>query len=401
MIREVFHSAIMLGLFILAARTTEIRSKCGFFLMTAALLALPREMFRQIYPWAAGFFNYVPPVMLFFAAERLMWTAMADTPPQHMRTRLTVLFFIGFISQLFIEHCTIWNLWAGIVILVFAVRNRKKTAAPAVYLAGAALGAALLFASPVYRQLDGAYASGLSAGIAAALAMAREHFQMVLDYLIVRCPVLFVPITVFGTAAALYRKPRSILDTALSAGFVGLALVLLAGCFLPVEERLLRTAGVLWLAVLFAACLRWIDDPVIRGRALFFSTGAVIVSLPLLFVNPIGPRCLFAGYVFLLIVSGCFLKSLNPAWLHSKTACWAGVLIAALTFGFYMQIYWSNHAARTRQMSCIRQAMAREDACVVLERLPYEAWVWDETPQKMMAVFYYEIPGDLEITWKD
>ena len=74
-LREVLRALITLGTVSLAARNCGFRTAGGVLLAAAALLALPRAMFAQIYPWAAGFFNYVPPVLLLLrllaAAERV------------------------------------------------------------------------------------------------------------------------------------------------------------------------------------------------------------------------------------------------------------------------------------------------------------------------------------------
>ena len=46
----------------LAAGHGGFRTVWGTLLTAAALLALPRDMFAQIYPWAAGFFHRDPSI---------------------------------------------------------------------------------------------------------------------------------------------------------------------------------------------------------------------------------------------------------------------------------------------------------------------------------------------------
>ena len=60
LLRELLRAAFLFGTVRLAAGHGGFRTVWGTLLTAAALLALPRDMFAQIYPWAAGFFNYVP-----------------------------------------------------------------------------------------------------------------------------------------------------------------------------------------------------------------------------------------------------------------------------------------------------------------------------------------------------
>lgn len=78
-LREALRASITLGVILLGAKCSGLFSLRGVFLMTACVLALPRAMFAQIYPWAAGFFNYVPPVMLLLACFALMQGILEGT----------------------------------------------------------------------------------------------------------------------------------------------------------------------------------------------------------------------------------------------------------------------------------------------------------------------------------
>ena len=178
-VRHILRSSIIFALILLAARCIGLSSRRGVILSAVCLFALPREMFREIYPWAAGFFNYVPPVCLtlgfFIIAERIF----TDENPKHGGVMCAAAFVLGFCGQLFIEHNTVYSLAAGIVLVLwYYIRKKKLSPALLLYLAGAVLGAALLFASPSYRGISdgGAYTSALSGGLSGL----HEAFQTII-----------------------------------------------------------------------------------------------------------------------------------------------------------------------------------------------------------------------------
>ena len=77
-LRWLLRTALTLLLFCFASKAAGVQSGAGFVLLTVGVFALPREMFRQIYPWSAGFFNYLPPVLLTLGAFSLLEKTLDD-----------------------------------------------------------------------------------------------------------------------------------------------------------------------------------------------------------------------------------------------------------------------------------------------------------------------------------
>ena len=113
LLRELLRAAFLFGTVRLAAGHGGFRTVWGTLLTAAALLALPRDMFAQIYPWAAGFFNYVPPVTLALAALRLLGDLFAERPVPGGGPRAAAVFLLGLCGALFVEHVTLYGVWAG------------------------------------------------------------------------------------------------------------------------------------------------------------------------------------------------------------------------------------------------------------------------------------------------
>ena len=110
-LRWLLRTALTLLLFCFASKAAGVQSGAGFVLLTVGIFALPREMFRQIYPWSAGFFNYLPPVLLTLGAFSLLEKTLDDRRESPLRC--AALLFLGFMGQLFMENNTVYAVLAG------------------------------------------------------------------------------------------------------------------------------------------------------------------------------------------------------------------------------------------------------------------------------------------------
>ena len=123
LLRELLRAAFLFGTVRLAAGHGGFRTVWGTLLTAAALLALPRDMFAQIYPWAAGFFNYVPPVALLLGAFWLLRAVFREEAVPSGAGRAAAVFLLGFCSQFFIENYTLYGVWAGLVLVIWSRRR--------------------------------------------------------------------------------------------------------------------------------------------------------------------------------------------------------------------------------------------------------------------------------------
>lgn len=402
LLREVMRSAFTLGTIYITARHMGFRTFWGVLLTAAALLALPLEMFRQIYPWAAGFFNYVPPVLMVLTAFWLLRPVFDGGRIKESAPRAAAVFLLGFGGQLFMENNTLYALWAGLVLLVwYALREKRLSAAALAFFLGTAAGAALLFLSPAYglvMQDEGGYATGLTGGLAGLLATLRENQEEVLRCLIAGCTVLHVSLTLLALAAFVQARRRWF--------DVPAAVVLVLG---SVYFAVLRgeiswvwatpIAVVLWGLALLLACWRWLPRGGGRNRAVFFLISAGVAAFPLLFVQPIGPRCLYLSYVCLLITGGSFLTALPLERLPAPAAAAASCLLAGVVLGHCLWVFTPIHTLELEREALLEEAMNRGETQVALPAYPHGEYMWDGDSVKVQSRYYYHTPGDLTVTY--
>ena len=393
LLRELLRAAFLFGTVRLAAGHGGFRTVWGTFLTAAALLALPRAMFAQIYPWAAGFFNYVPPAALALAALRMLEDLFAERPVPGGVPRAAAVFLLGLCGALFVEHVTLYGVWAGAVLLVWSWRRGIASAPVAAFCAGTLLGAILLFLSPSYGLIwgGGAYSAGLWAN-------AGENLPVVVSGLISRCPVLYLTLTALGLAwfaASRRTGPDRLLAVLLAAG---------CGCFILCGLRGEWTGGealaaVLWGTALWTGCRRWLPKGERRNRALFFLASAGVGALPLLAVSPIGPRCLYWSYVCLVISAGNLLSALPLGLLPRRPVRGTALGLAAGVLAFYLALFLPIHALEGERLAALEEAVAQGRREVVLPAYPNGEYLWEGDTDKIGSRFYIQEPGDLSISF--
>lgn len=381
-LRRLLRTALTLALFCSAARAAGVRSAAGFVLLSVGIFALPREMFRQIYPWSAGFFNYLPPILLTLIALSVLENALEEhrqTPP-----RCAALLLLCFAGQLFMENNAVYAVLAGGFLTVWTwIRQKKPSSSALCCFLGALLGAALLFTSPSYRRVteaDAAYQ--MAGGLSGLLHTAKENLPELSRWLLAGCPVLSLG---FPTLAFLsrYRQKLTVRDIPPAA------LLCFSAAWMLLMPFGRSIAVLFWFVGAFRAAFLWLDGKK-RARAVFYLGSALAVAAPLAFVTPIGPRCFFASYVFVLLAASQFLP---PAALRQKLcagALAAGVFAACLCI--YLPIF---RTAQVREDAIVR-AMALGQTQIVLPSFPHAEYLWDADTQKLCRAYYYETPGDIE-----
>ena len=393
-VRDIMRTLITLGLIALLARVSGLRKAFGLLLCAAAVLALPREMFREIYPWAAGYFNYVPPVVLALGAPALMPEIFDGQEVKAGKARCAALFALGFTSQLFVENITFYVLCAaGILNVIQLVRHKRLSAALVSYFVGALLGAALLLASPSYLDMllhGGSYQFGASNGLSGLLTTARNNCGTVFRSLLAGCPALYCSITVLLGVYIIRSKPETT-DVICLAAMLACCACLLFGEWSDVVAALICLA---WFALSAAATVRRTGE--VRGKAMYFMLAALCAAFPLLFVNPIGPRCLYVSYVFLLAVALSLLSGLKLSFRHACPVCLCLFVGAAAILA---AIYYPLHKTDMQQRELIEDALARGDREVTVPAYEDSSWLWDADSDKMKYAYYYEEPGDLKINF--
>lgn len=141
--------ALPLLMALLAAKGKQKKVLPLFAAGWAGLLLIPPAMWQETYGWVAGFGNYVIPTALFF-----LWLLLARRAGERGSGKLALILFpLSFLMGLFVENLSALFVGCALVLALYALWDRKVRWAYWACLAGAVLGAALMFFNGMFAQL--------------------------------------------------------------------------------------------------------------------------------------------------------------------------------------------------------------------------------------------------------
>lgn len=399
LLREVLQTSLTLALITLLAHVTKTDGWRGLLLWTAAVMALPLDIFAQIHSWAAGFFVFVPPVVMLFGCLLLVRPVLYGEKLKEAPVRWTALFILGFLQALSAEHSTVYAILAAMVLLVwYKLEQKKWSQSLLAMLLGCVLGAALLFASPAYRLIgsgDNYYSTGLTGGLAGLMGTARRNLPVVIRYTVSDCPVVYWSLTALTILLGLKRHG---LVHRLLAAALALSCLCLAcggGRFLP------YIAACVWALLLTLALILWMPDRVSRNRTLFLLLSAPVAAGPLLFVNPIGSRCLIASYIMLLAAAGSVLKVLGPDRLPSVITGLVPAVLALAVLVVCFSAFIPIHKTELERTRLLEEAVSTGATEVTIPAYGHNRWLLDaDSAFKLGQYYYMDTPGDLTINFE-
>ena len=121
-------------------------------------------------------------------------------------------------------------------------------------------------------------------------------------------------------------------------------------------------------------------------------------ALPLLFVSPVGPRCLYASYLLTLAAAFSLLAESGLKPDFALPLC-AGLCAAVLVF--YTLSYLPLRRAVAAQETLLREAMLRGERTVRVPACGDTAGLlWEPNTPKMEYAYFYITPGDLSIEFE-
>lgn len=218
-------------------------------LLTAIiLLSPPKDIYRQIWGWHAGFANYVPSVIfpLFFIYIISKYYNNFAATINISKFSKSLLLITAILSQFLAEHITLLNCCNDLIILLFLRRHFSSDFFHKYFRwqrLGHLVGAILMF-------INGAYLKILWQGHDSYRSL-DSHQAMLLPYLKTffsnKKIILLIVFIIIGFMLNFRKKPDS--------------------KFLTINALLL--------------------------------VDALVALVPFFVINPFGPRCIFASYVFL------------------------------------------------------------------------------------------------------
>lgn len=413
--RELVRCAIILVVLLQLVRTARIHNGLMYMVALMLTVALPADIYAQSYAWAAGFFNYVPPLIMILAYILTAGRVLTGEKDGWLRGLLMVPLALS--CQLFVENVTVGVclLSAG-VLLWHLVRARKLSWSLAGFFLGAALGCFTMFSAPGYANVNQEGYRQVSATFEELMKVIKTNFSAITMYLTERNWSIIAPLTVLAVCLLVPVKAQGG-----KGAFRLLALTSLMICpvwfyanrqvmkILSYSEWVTELAfwvdvlmNLLYLLAVLAAALLGLQDASRRCRAVLCIAAVPAVFGPLLVVTPIGARCMYIPHMLLVGILLIFAAELVERCPRDSrklmTIPVALTMVCVLTVYLWIAV-WNGYCERTR-IGCIEKAMAAGQTSVVLPSFPYTDYVHYGNGGAIRYYYYYETPGDLEFQYQ-
>ena len=413
MVRELARCTIILVILLQLCRAARVRSALMYLAALLMVVALPSDIYAQSYAWAAGFFNYVPPLMMILAfilrADRVM-NGQKDSFLHGFG-----MFLPAFACQLFVENVTVgFCLLTAGTALWYLAANRRLSWSLSGSLLGAILGCAVMFSAPGYANVNQEGYREVSSTIGELLKVFRTNFTTITMYLTERNWAVILPMSLLGVAllsgkeAGKHPVLRSLAAAALlvcPVWFYAYRKVLLTLSYSQWVAQLSfwldMAFNLLYLLAVLAAAVLGLTDAGSRRRAVLCIAAVPLIFGPLLVVNPIGPRCMYIPYMLLV----CIVLIFAGEWLGRCSADTRKLLLmpVALMTACVLTVYlwtavWNGYYEHIR-ISRIQEAMSVGASAVDLPSYPYPAYVHNGNGGAIRYYYYYETPCDLEFRY--
>ncbi len=372
---------------------------------TLLFLLLPREIFAQAVAWTSGFSNYVPPILLTMLYFAVVKNVFDENPPKYNSLMCVPVAVTGFISALFMENVTLFNIGASLIIIGYSyLRFKKVYLVHLMHLVSCVAGAVLMFSNSAYGLIaekqdfyrTTVFERGFVATITENLKEVAERFFAENIVTVSVFSLLLVALyAVFASSGAEGARKR-LGTAALTVNLICLVPFYCKGelydwdLFFESETYAVITATVLSVivALYFISAVTvvfiCVDCRKTRSKTMFLLLCIPMLVAPLLFVSPIGSRCFFPPYLMLMGV--CVLiftylqKKLSLDAVAVKRTSLLLISVCAIFMSFLFGVYGVVHRYDARRNEFAKQQADAGFNTVMMYYLPYTYYVWNGDP---------------------
>ena len=372
---------------------------------TFLLLLIPKQIMVQSVVWTAGLTNYVPPIVLTFIYFILVKNIFESDAPVYHWIVGAVSAVIGFVSALFMENVTLYNIAMSILIIGFAfIKYKRVYITHIAHLAGSVGGAVLMFSNSVYRSIAAGTDSYRStADDATLMDTIKEHtnviFQQFFQYNFAVIVTLSILCVIVYIAFARKNESKWKKNAAMVSVFVNLI-----SCFLIFAKKnfsywvffvgheksedittyAFAAIAILYCFSVLAVVLICVTDYEYKFKILLLLASVPVLIAPLLIVNPIGPRCFFPPYFMFIaacVVLFAYIEKEIGFAIEIRKGIAGSMLAGSLAvLIFLFNIYGTIHAYDVKRNEYVQKQIDAGYETVVMCNLPYASYVWMPNP---------------------
>lgn len=300
-LRAIVKVIMIIMFIILIPKVLEIKNQNLEYMIYFLILGMAPEMFGQTIVWTSGFQNYIPPIIFMFICICICKFYSGK------RYQLLCIGVFGFISQMYVEHCTMIHIMVALLYFIYYMKRQDvKKSCSAIWLVSTVLGAICMFLIPKVFYIENNRTKGyravhLKGSTDLIYTIKGNLFTLLNTYS--KCVFLWIAFCILGIF--LLRVVRkSMLDRVMTVIYFCYPVILI------VDQFTNWTGFLRHLCVFGGMCLCFILTIInvlrlthnrIKAVLFMYAMFSVLSVGPLLIITPFGERNVLLSYVFLVL----------------------------------------------------------------------------------------------------
>ena len=293
-------------IFYLMNKFLKLKNDIYYLIIIILFFLMPAYTLYQGYIWVSGYVNYMLsmlPILIYLFFNRDIFN---NKYSKDSILKIILFFILGIISSLFVEHITLYNLVLSFFILfINLIRKQKLSKSNLLYFIGSLTGTIIMFTNSAYLKIINNNDSYSYRNIENIKNIINKLSEEIIPYMIYKNIVIIVVIEILifiiSYRSLKNKNIKKYIILIYNILFLMYNLILTLNPFWDIVSNVNifnMIISIIWyISLILFVCLFIKKNR--RFRMLFLLISILIMTIPLLVVNPVGPRCFFT-YVFIL-----------------------------------------------------------------------------------------------------
>lgn len=404
-LRVIIKSLVILLIIFLSKKILKIKDNIYLLMFISLILFMPKEMFREIIPFTAGFSNYVIPIVgILF----IIYSHFTNKINKNNIYIIILFFLVGIFNSLFAEHIAIFNLILAIyLILYYYLKTKKINCRYLAYFIGSLVGIILMFTNPTY----------LVAASGEDTYRAFSTFQEILQkpWAILRAAffhnyimnfsLIFLGIFLYNKTKEKNYLTKFVISFILLFGFYSLIKLFNLDIEILVNYTKHFEALLVFTFFLSLGYLVYISKVLTKSqlyRVSFYAISIITNLAPLVMVSPLGPRCYIMPYILMIIlIIDLFMILERKKIININKVSNVIITVLVIQMISYLNIYGQIYLKNIERLKSIDKQISQNLETINIINLPYSDYLHMSTfcseYSKIVLREYYRLPSNIQI----
>lgn len=419
LLKTIVMALVFTGIIYFISKCVKIKKTYTILLLIILITLMPVGIFRESISWVSGFSNYVMPTLgIVFIIYYYFKGGFKTNDKISKRIIIALLLcLLSFSVSLFMEHITIYNLILSIFLVIYTIIKSKQNLVKSIsYLLGSLIGTIIMFSNSVYTSIFSHQDHYRSVVEPSIFNIIDTLVDKILDLLIydnyiilgIIITLLIYIVSKSKTKTKHEKNTKRLLCISLSFSLFYIVITNIFPDWNILLEYTKYFELVLGITLFITIIISLLYiKPSYRNKILFLLISIIILTGPLLFVEPIGPRCFFVIYIFYVLISLILIDYMKNILKFDfdqgfKTILLGGALCSVIYIFF---IYGYIHIKDNERLMYIKENM-KYSSSVVFHRLPYEDRLHcsylgkDNSVWEMRYKLFNNIPDDIDLIYE-